>query len=104
MECVLFDETGKEIDWYDPVTPEDVVETDVQLIIVIGCGHTYYRREGMNRFALVVLTDTIKVREFEHAEDWVTARQTLATKEIKFISLKFHEGVGMWVMPEQVER
>jgi hypothetical protein len=57
----------------------------------------------MKRFALIVLTDTIKVREFEYKEDWVTARQTLATNGIKFISLKYYEGARLWIMLEQVE-
>jgi len=57
----------------------------------------------MKRFALIILTDVIKIREFEHKDDWITARQALATAGKSFIPLKWHEGAGRWVQQEVVE-
>ena len=57
----------------------------------------------MKLFALVILTHKIKVLEFEHKDDFVTARQTLATKGTRFIPLKFHVGAQTWLQPEVCE-
>ena len=57
----------------------------------------------MKRFALVILTDTIRVKEFESKEDWDTARQTVVTAGKKCIPLKLHIGTGLWIQPESVE-
>jgi len=57
----------------------------------------------MNRFALVVLTDLIKVSRFEHRDDFDTAQQTLVTKGIKMIPLKWYEGAQVWQQPEVCE-
>lgn len=57
----------------------------------------------MKRFALVVLTDQIKVRQFEHKDDFDTARQTLVTSNAAFIPLKWHSGTEMWTQPEMLE-
>lgn len=54
----------------------------------------------MNKFALVILTKDIKVKKFEHKDDFDTARQTLITKEVHYVPLKWHAGVGIWVKPE----
>ncbi len=57
----------------------------------------------MNGFALVVLTDQIKVRQFEHKDDFDMARQTLVASEIKFIPLKWVKGTEVWIQPEMLE-
>ena len=57
----------------------------------------------MKRFALVVLTDQIKVRQFEHKDDFDLSRQALVAKGIRMIPLKWHEGAGVWLQPEVQE-
>lgn len=55
------------------------------------------------RFALIVLTDRIKVRQFEYKDDFDTARQALVTADVKMIPLKWHEGAKVWMQPEVSE-
>lgn len=57
----------------------------------------------MVKFALIILTDEIKVRQFEFKDDFDTARQTIVIKGIKCIPLKWHEGAGVWMQPEVCE-
>ena len=57
----------------------------------------------MNKYALIILSDTIKVKQFEHEDDFVTARQSLSTAEKRFIPLKWHDGIKGWVAPEVCE-
>jgi len=58
----------------------------------------------MKRFALIILTETIKVREFDYKDDWDTARQAIISAEKKCIPLKWHEGACQWVQPQVVEQ
>ena len=57
----------------------------------------------MQRFALIILTDEIKIKTFEHKDDFITARQTLVAKKTKFVPLKWHDGAGIWTQPEVCE-
>jgi hypothetical protein len=57
----------------------------------------------MKKFALVVLTNSIKVKEFEFKDDFDTARQSLITRGIKVIPLKWHSGANIWTQPETSE-
>ena len=61
------------------------------------------KKEPVKKFAIVILTDEIKIRHFEYEDDFKTARQTLATKGTKFIPLKYHNGVNNWLAPEVSE-
>ena len=54
----------------------------------------------MKKFALVVLTNELRIKEFEFKDDFDTARQTLVTKGVKCIPLKLHTGTGTWIQPE----
>ena len=54
----------------------------------------------MPKFALIILTDAIKVKQFEFKDDFDTSRQTVITNGIKCIPLKWHEGAGIWMQPE----
>lgn len=57
----------------------------------------------MKRFALIVLTDQIKVRQFEHKDDFDTARQILVTSGTRIIPLKWHSGTETWTQPKMLE-
>ena len=57
----------------------------------------------MKRFALIVLTDKIKVRLFEFRDDFDTARQALVMSGVWFIPLKWHAGTELWIQPKVIE-
>ena len=58
----------------------------------------------MKRFALIVLTDKIKVRQFEFRDDFDTARQTLVASGVQVIPLKWHHGTKTWTQPKVLEQ
>ena len=55
------------------------------------------------KFALIILTDEIKVKQFCFEDDFVMARQTTVTNGTKCIPLKWHEGAQVWMQPEVCE-
>lgn len=57
----------------------------------------------MTRFALVILTETIKIKQFIYKDDFDLARQALVSRGVKFIPLKFYAGTGLWIQQEMVE-
>jgi hypothetical protein len=57
----------------------------------------------MKKYALIILTDKITVREFEFKDDFDTARQTVVSAGKKCIPLKWHHSAKIWLQPEVCE-
>ncbi len=53
----------------------------------------------MKKYALIILTEKITVREFEFKDDFDTAIKTIITAGKKCIPLKWHHSAGVWLKP-----
>lgn len=51
-------------------------------------------------YAILKLGPTLDLKTFEHKDDWKTAMATYASRDVRFIALKYHHGVSQW---QQVE-
>lgn len=55
----------------------------------------------MIKYALVVMTDTIKIKRFAFKDEVETARQALLKQGAELIQLKWHNRAKKWVKQEE---
>lgn len=54
-----------------------------------------------NKYAILTVKD-LKIRQFEHRDDYMTAVNTLIGNGTEFVTFKYNHGAKTWTMPETV--